>query len=162
MRRRVTPATGLVAGVLVLSGSSGCSPAADPELVGALEGTGLVLYEPRVRGAGLRDLTVDDGVVRADLDGAYGRLREAAYVDDGRPLCRALRRTFLADSSCTAMPDAIVADFEEMVTVAVVRGGTVLALSTVDEGDPDLVTDVLEALREAPVVTAEELAREAG
>ena len=59
--------------------------------------------------------------------------------------------------------DAIVADFEEMTTVAVVRDDTVLVLGgLVTEADASLTVDALAALREAPVVSAEELAREAG
>jgi hypothetical protein len=154
-------ATLLLAGLL-----SSCSHDADPALVAELEALDSSFYLPDLRGSDLANLHVDGDLAVADVTAFVGTsLRQGVatspYVD-GASVCEQFAWTYLADSDCRdAGEDAWVADFEEMTTVGLVReDGTLLVLGgLVTEADPALADDALAALREAPEVSAEELAQ---
>lgn len=143
---------------------SGCSDP-DPRLVAELEALESAFYLPDLRDSGLSNLHVDGGLAVADVTAFPGAslqqgVATVPYVG-GLSLCQQFDHTYLADSDCRDnAEDAWIADFEEMTTVGMVReDGTLLVLSgLVTEADPTLTDDALAALREAPRVSAEELA----
>lgn len=155
---RLAPALVLV-GVL----SSCSSP--DPALVAELEALDSAFYLPDLRGSELANLHVDGDLAVADVTAFAGAsLRQGVATVpfvDGLSACEQFAWTYLADSDCRDNgEDAWIADFEEMTTVGLVReDGTLLVLGgLVTEADRALTDDALAALREAPEVSAEELA----
>lgn len=155
----VTAALGALSPFLGACGGS------DPALVAELEGLDTSFYLPELRGSGLSNLYVDGDLAVADVTAFPGTsLRQGVatipYMD-GMSICEQFDWTYLADSDCRDNgEDAWIADFEEMTTVGVVReDGTLLVLhGLVTESDRTLADDALVALREAPAVSAEELA----
>ena len=90
---------------------------------------------------------------RDGLD-AY-RLEQMPVPD--RPLCRAVSQ--LAGATCTDAGGVMRSTMEEMATVAMVRGDTLLVLrDLVVEPDPDLLAAAVRALREAPSASSTDLA----
>lgn len=135
----------------------------DPALVADLEGLDTALHLPDLRGSGLSNLYVDGDRAVADVTALAGAslVQIRATPSDGASRCETYSWAYLADSDCREVGlDAFVADFEEMTTVGVVRDdGTLLVLAgLVTEADRTLAEDALAALREAPAVSAEELA----
>lgn len=135
----------------------------DPALVAELEGLDTTLHLVELRGSGLSNLYVDGDRALADVTAFTGTslVQSPAAVQDGSSLCGTYSWAYLADSDCREVgQDAFVADFEEMTTVGVVRDdGTLLVLAgLVTESDRTLADDALVALREAPAISAEELA----
>ena len=153
-------ATLLLAGLL-----TSCGHDVDPALVADLEELDIPLFLPDLRGAELSDLHVDGTRAVADLDVSPGAsyeqlLAAVSYGGPGAGLCGST--AFLHEDGSTCRDngeDAVIADFEEMSTVVVLRDGVFLvARGLVTEADPDLALDAVVALREAPQVSAEELA----
>lgn len=163
--RRLLIATALV--LAVAASSCRADPEAeldpDPALVAELEDLDTPFHLPRLaelRGYEVDDVRVEQGAARMDLlrDGRPGVvLLELPW--GGRALCRELADVRMSGSGCRNEGDDMVSDFEEMTSVAVRRGDTVLVLTgLVTEADPELVEDALELLRSAPEASAEELA----
>lgn len=83
------------------------------------------------------------------------RLQQMAAPDG--PLCRAVEQS--AGSSCAEEGGVMRSTMEEMATVAVVRGDTLLVLhDIVVEPDPDMLAAAVGALREAPAASPDDLA----
>ncbi|GAA1478759.1 hypothetical protein GCM10009623_32050 [Nocardioides aestuarii] len=140
--------------MLVLAACSG----PDAALVEDLEATGLTLHAPDLRGSDPVAVEAADGKVRVayDEDGYGLYTLEIAPAPVGE-LCRGI--DFERGSSCDGDEDTMVASFEEMTVVAVRRDDVVLvARGLVTEADATLVDDAVAALREAPQVSAAELA----
>ncbi len=73
------------------------------------------------------------------------------------PLCQSVAQP--AGSDCTVGDGVLRSSMEEMATLAVVRGGTLLVLrGLVVEANPGLLDAAVTALQTAPAVSAEELA----
>jgi pimeloyl-ACP methyl ester carboxylesterase len=158
-----------LAATLLLAGLLSSCSSPDPALVAELEALDTSFYLPDLRGSGLADLHVAGDLAVADVTAFVGTsLRQGVATipyAEGSSVCEQFAWTYLADSDCRDNgEDAWIADFEEMTTVGLVReDGTLLVLgSLVTEADPALAEDALAALREAPRVSAEELAEEAG
>lgn len=135
----------------------------DPALVAELEGLDTTFHLVDLRGSGLSNLYVDGDRALADVTAFPGAslVQRAAATPGRSSRCETYSWAYLADSDCREVgQDAFVADFEEMTTVGVVRDdGTLLVLAgLVTESDRTLADDALVALREAPAISAEELA----
>ncbi|MBF4160895.1 hypothetical protein [Nocardioides acrostichi] len=147
-----------------------CSNDADPELTQALAATGFDLYLPEMDGYEVGDVEVStEAMVSAEVarTGFSMRLEErpAAGLETVTDLChtRLMRPYRQGGDSCAPSDDegihAAAISFEEMTDVFVVRGNTLLAIrGVVSEADPGAVPDALAALRDAPEVSASELA----
>ena len=149
-----------VAALLVLAAFSACGPAPEDDLEDALFATGLTLYLPDVPGADPATTKVVEGRVETqyETDGLYAFTLVQRRVPEG-DLCAALLAPDHQEG-CEARNGVLRETFEEMSSVAVVRGETVLLIrNLVTEVKPGLLDEVVRALRGAPEVDATDLAR---
>jgi hypothetical protein len=149
-----------VAGLLVLVTSVACGPTPEDDLEDALFATGLTLYLPEVPGAEPVATKVVEGRVETqyETDGLYAFTLAQHRVPEG-DLCAALLAPHHQEG-CEAGNGVLRETFEEMSSVAVVRGETVLVVrNLVTEVEPGLLDEVVRALRRAPEVDAADLAR---
>ena len=156
---RIAPALLVLAGTL-----SACSHDVDPVLLADLEALEIPLFLPDLRDSGLSNLHVDGNRAVADVTALVGTSYEQlpAVVDygDATDLCASARFLHGADSDCRHNgDDALIADVDARTTVVVQRDGVFLVLrGLVTEADPGLALDAVEALQDAPEVSAQELA----
>lgn len=155
----------MVATVVALASLAGCSSDDDLDEDGALaaelRATGLTLYLPALEGEP-SGVEVDDGVVVVTYAGGDGPAQELHQQPVPRgSLCRAVPQ--IAGSECAEEDGVLRSTMEEMATVAVVRGDTLLVLrGLVREADPGMVEAAVALLREAPAASPEQLAAVAG
>jgi hypothetical protein len=122
--------------------------------------TGLTVYLPDVPGAVPVGTKVVEGRVetRYETDGLYAFTLAQQQVPEG-DLCAALLPPHHQEG-CEAGDGVMRETFEEMSSVAVVRGETVLVVrNLVTEVKPGLLDEMVRALRGAPEVDATDLAR---
>lgn len=149
-----------VAALLVLATFAACGPAPEEDLEDALFATGLTLYLPDVPGAVPAATKVVEGRVETqyETDGLYAFSLTQQRVPKG-DLCAALLAPDHQEG-CEVSNGVMRETFEELSSVAVVRGETVLVVrNLVTEVEPGLLDVVVRALRGAPEVDATDLAR---
>jgi hypothetical protein len=137
-----------------------CGPTPEADLEDALFATGLTLYLPDVPGAEPGATQVVEGRVETqyESDDLYAFTLVQQPVPEG-DLCAALLAPH-HQAGCEAGNGVMHETFEEMSSVAVVRGETVLVVrNLVTEVEPGLLDEVVRALRSAPEVDAADLAR---
>ena len=149
-----------VAALLVLAALAACGPAPEEALEESVFATGLTLYLPDIPGAVPAATKVVEGRVetRYETDGLYAFTLTQQRVPEG-DLCAALLPPHHQEG-CEAGDGVMRETFEEMSSVAVLRGDTVLVIrNLVTEVKPGLLDEVVRALRSAPAVDAADLAR---
>ena len=149
-----------VAALLVLVTFAACGPAPEEALEDALFATGLTLYLPDIPGAVPAATKIVEGRVetRYETDGLYAFTLTQQGVPEG-DLCAALLVPH-HQAGCEAGNGVMRETFEEMSSVAVVRGETLLVVrNLVTEVKPGLLDEVVRALRGAPKVDVADLAR---
>ena len=149
-----------VAALLVLAPLAACGPTPEETLEESLFATGLTLYLPEVPGAQPATTKVVEGRVetRFETDGLYAFTLTQQQVPEG-DLCAALLAPH-HQQGCEATDGVLRETFEEMSSVAVVRGETLLLIrNLVTEVEPGLLEEVVGALRDAPAADLADLAR---
>jgi hypothetical protein len=160
MRVPIGRAVAALVALVVLATSAACGPSPEDDLEDALFATGLVLYLPDVPGAEPVATKVVEGRVETqyEADDLYAFTLTQQPVPEG-DLCAALVAPHHQEG-CEDGNGVMRETFEEMSSVAVVRGETLLVIrNLVTEVRPGLLDQVVVALQAAPEVDAAELAR---
>lgn len=192
-RAAVTVAGAAIALALLTGCQPDSSGGSSGALASELRETGVVLYLPELAGQlpaevvdevepGVEDVTpasepaapsppeqarptevaVEAGVVVVSYTsgGRHTYTLQQQPVPRGS-LCTAVPQT--AGSECTERAGVLRSTMEEMATVAVARGNTLLTLrGLVIEANPDLLEAAVEVLQEAPAISPEQLAAVSG
>ena len=179
MHERRRPLAALAAAAVVAVVLTGCSDSPDapehaPEgevddgLAQKLEDLGITLYLPDLRDSTVESSSYDDefpgvktrfvGLYNTALDQTWSVTQYKAPAEVKESVCSAINSDNTGDG-CDEAEGWAYDDYEGSTSVYVLRGDTLLVAYVETEDDDELTDQTVEALLEAPEISAEDLAR---
>lgn len=164
----VLVAAGVVAGVIAWRAGSGGDAGAGPvdeELAGRIRATDVATYVVALDSAAMAEVRVEAGTVLVDYErGGFLRFTLSMGPAPKGDLCRAAGYDADGSSdeggSCEADGDRFTTAFEEMGSVGLRKGGTLVIIGNLTtESDPGIEARAFVALEEASPISADDLAR---